>query len=71
MTTIDEIAGQLGLGVRTVEHHRNNVAVKLELRGSHALTKFALGTYGICEDCGRPIPAARLKALPMATLDAE
>ncbi|MBA2301613.1 MAG: response regulator transcription factor [Acidobacteria bacterium] len=36
------IADQLGIGVRTVEHHRNNVAVKLELRGSHALTKFAL-----------------------------
>jgi DNA-binding NarL/FixJ family response regulator len=40
--TSREIAAQLGLGVRTVEHHRNNVAVKLELRGSHALTKFAL-----------------------------
>jgi DNA-binding NarL/FixJ family response regulator len=39
--TSREIAGQLGIGVRTVEHHRNNVAVKLELRGSHALTKFA------------------------------
>jgi DNA-binding NarL/FixJ family response regulator len=40
--TSREIAGQLGIGVRTVEHHRNHVAVKLELRGSHALTKFAL-----------------------------
>jgi len=40
--TSREIAEQLGIGVRTVEHHRNNVAVKLELRGSHALTKFAL-----------------------------
>lgn len=40
--TSREIADQLGIGVRTVEHHRNNVAVKLELRGSHALTKFAL-----------------------------
>jgi DNA-binding NarL/FixJ family response regulator len=40
--TSREIAGQLCIGVRTVEHHRNNVAVKLELRGSHALTKFAL-----------------------------
>ena len=36
------IAEQLGIGVRTVEHHRNNVAVKLDLRGSHALTKFAI-----------------------------
>jgi DNA-binding NarL/FixJ family response regulator len=40
--TSREIAGQLGIGVRTVEHHRNNMTVKLELRGSHALTKFAL-----------------------------
>jgi DNA-binding NarL/FixJ family response regulator len=40
--TSREIAGQLGLGVRTVEHHRNNVAVKLALRGSHALTRFAI-----------------------------
>ncbi|MEO7275567.1 MAG: response regulator transcription factor [Vicinamibacterales bacterium] len=40
--TSREIAGQLGIGVRTVEHHRNNVAVKLELRGSHALIKFAV-----------------------------
>jgi DNA-binding NarL/FixJ family response regulator len=40
--TSREIAAQLCIGLRTVEHHRNNVAVKLELRGSHALTKFAL-----------------------------
>ena len=25
------------------------------------------GEYGICEDCGRPIPAARLQARPDAT----
>jgi DNA-binding NarL/FixJ family response regulator len=37
-----DIAGQLGIGVRTVEHHRNNIAIKLEVRGSLALTKFAL-----------------------------
>jgi RNA polymerase-binding protein DksA len=36
----------------------------------HAIERIDSGTYGICEDCGRPIPAARLKALPMATLDA-
>jgi DNA-binding NarL/FixJ family response regulator len=40
--TSREIAEQMAIGVRTVEHHRNNVAAKLELRGSHALTKFAL-----------------------------
>ena len=26
------------------------------------------GTYGVCEDCGRPIPEDRLEARPEATL---
>lgn len=30
----------------------------------HALHKVDLGTYGVCEDCGRRIPVARLRALP-------
>jgi RNA polymerase-binding protein DksA len=34
----------------------------------HALQKMADGTYGICDNCGEPIPAARLEALPYATL---
>jgi RNA polymerase-binding transcription factor DksA len=37
----------------------------------HALAKFAIGTYGICERCGRPIPLARLRALPEARYDIE
>ena len=40
--TSREIAAALHIGLRTVEHHRNNMAVKLELRGSHALLKFAV-----------------------------
>lgn len=32
-----------------------------------ARRKKADGTYGICEDCGRPIPPERLRALPEAT----
>ena len=40
--TSRQIAAALGIGVRTVEHHRNNIAAKLELRGSHALVKFAV-----------------------------
>jgi DNA-binding NarL/FixJ family response regulator len=36
------IADTLNIGVRTVEHHRNNVAAKLGLQGSHALVKFAV-----------------------------
>jgi DnaK suppressor protein len=33
-----------------------------------ALAKLQLGTYGICESCGQPIPKARLKAIPHARL---
>ncbi len=33
-----------------------------------ALLKIDGGTYGTCEQCGRPIPQARLKALPYASL---
>jgi DNA-binding NarL/FixJ family response regulator len=40
--TSRQIAATLRIGVRTVEHHRNNIAAKLELRGSHALIKFAV-----------------------------
>ncbi|MET0565477.1 MAG: TraR/DksA C4-type zinc finger protein [Acidimicrobiia bacterium] len=29
-----------------------------------ALGKIAAGTYGICEDCGKAIPEARLEARP-------
>jgi len=34
----------------------------------HALQKFEDGTYGLCDDCGKPIPQERLEALPQATL---
>jgi DnaK suppressor protein len=34
----------------------------------HALAKVRHGTYGTCENCGQPIPKARLKALPYARL---
>lgn len=40
--TSREIAARMGIGIRTVEHHRNNITTKLELRGSHALVKFAI-----------------------------
>ena len=32
----------------------------------HALSKFDLGTYGICEISGEPIPKERLEAIPWA-----
>lgn len=36
----------------------------------HALGKFASHTYGICEQCGQPIPLARLRVVPEARYDA-
>ena len=33
-----------------------------------ALQRFEAGTYGLCEQCGKDIDPARLKALPYATL---
>lgn len=33
-----------------------------------ALEKIVAGTYGLCEQCGQPIPEARLEALPHAAL---
>ena len=37
----------------------------------HALTKFAQGTYGLCENCNKPIPLDRLHVLPEARFDIE
>lgn len=33
-----------------------------------ALARLDAGTYGICENCGKPIHPARLEALPYATM---
>lgn len=40
--TSREIATQLSISPRTVEAHRANISVKLDLRGSHSLLQFAL-----------------------------
>ena len=33
-----------------------------------ALDKLKKGTYGLCDSCGKPIPLARLEAMPQANL---
>jgi DnaK suppressor protein len=38
---------------------------------NHALERMDEGTYGTCEVSGRPIPLARLEALPYATTTVE
>jgi DNA-binding NarL/FixJ family response regulator len=40
--TSKEIADQMAIGIRTVEHHRANICEKMQLKGSHALIKFAI-----------------------------
>jgi DNA-binding NarL/FixJ family response regulator len=40
--TSKEIAEELHVSVRTVETHRANIATKLDLKGAHALIRFAL-----------------------------
>jgi DNA-binding NarL/FixJ family response regulator len=40
--TSKEIAAELYVSPRTIETHRNNICNKLNLRGNHALMKFAL-----------------------------
>jgi len=35
---------------------------------NHAIEKIENGSYGICEMCGRPIPAERLEIVPETTL---
>lgn len=37
----------------------------------HAMERIEEGTYGICEVTGKPIPVARLRALPWATMTVE
>lgn len=42
LKTSREIAADLGISPRTVENHRAHICSKLELQGSHALTRFAI-----------------------------
>ncbi len=34
----------------------------------HALDKYEKGTYGMCDNCGKPIAPERLEVLPQASL---
>ena len=34
----------------------------------HAMEKIEQGTYGLCDNCGKPIDPERLEALPQASL---
>jgi len=43
-------------------------AERLLTQIERALARFEDGTYGLCDNCGRPIDPARLEALPYAQL---
>lgn len=69
-----EIADEDGFGeVDTLNVEREQLlVVAAEMRTKIdeidlAQARLAAGTYGVCEDCGKPIAAARLEALPEAT----
>ena len=47
--------------------HRERLTARLK-RLTRALERLARGQYGVCEECGRPIEAARLAAMPEATV---
>jgi len=51
------------LNIRFIERES-----RLAERIADALKKFEDGTYGICEECSRPIPEKRLLARPIARL---
>lgn len=57
----------------TIAFERQHVAALVSQAREHltridaAMARLAEGSYGRCEDCGRPIGAARLAARPVAT----
>jgi DnaK suppressor protein len=57
--------------LEVLEQHRDLLWQRLAAH-SRALTaakdRMSEGTYGLCAQCGRPIPQRRLKVLPTATL---
>ena len=60
---------RVGDGTTEAVSRLNDVGVADSLNASmerveRALTKLAEGTYGICDVCGKEIPAARLEAQP-------
>ncbi|TWU16613.1 TraR/DksA family transcriptional regulator [Allorhodopirellula heiligendammensis] len=55
----------------TVQDELNSQLVEVESKElvaiEEAIAKFQQGTYGDCEDCGKPIPLNRLRAIPYAS----
>ncbi|MFI1863467.1 TraR/DksA family transcriptional regulator [Streptomyces jumonjinensis] len=57
----------------TREHELSLAANAREMleQTERALLRLEAGTYGVCENCGKPIGKARMQAFPRATLCVE
>lgn len=66
-------SGDDGATLEQLERDTEQAAVLRQrlVEVEHALSKFALGTYGLCEVCGKPIPVARLRVMPEARYDVQ
>lgn len=53
------------IGHERIEALQKELAISLA-RVKQALAKIGIGKYGICDNCGKSIEAARLKAFPAA-----
>ena len=60
--------GDLSLQDATGDQQISILEIRNRMRNQvdEALRRLEEGTYGICEDCGRPISPERLKAVPFA-----
>ncbi len=72
-TKFDEESGEGGTGNVEREHNLQLVAQAMSVVDEidRALNKMGRGTYGLCENCAKPIAKARLEALPFAALCVE
>lgn len=63
---------EIDVALDSAHNEINSQLAELESRElahiEEALARMEEGTYGICEATGKPIPLARLQALPYATL---
>jgi DnaK suppressor protein len=67
---------RIGDGTTEAVERINTTAAARSLAASvaevdRALAKLDEGTYGRCDDCGRPIPEERLEAVPWTSLCVE
>ncbi|WP_424216936.1 TraR/DksA family transcriptional regulator (plasmid) [Streptomyces sp. BI20] len=53
--------------LQTLSESETRTLARIEV----ALDRIEAGTYGVCADCERPIPAARLAAMPASVLCVE